>query len=602
MTLRVRLTITLLIAALLPLLVFATAAYRRMQSNALNDVLASSEAIFIQQTQTINQNIRRAKNTALDIVSDNLMRLFFIAMRDYQPDKLSQFRRIQIQKNWTSTDRTLNAHLAAQRDIVLGIGLGLKGRSEYTMTAGAISVCPPAVEAAYERKGALVLYTDHALNGEGTGGLYLTVSFSSFDMNDQLGVCTVSLNAARIFDALGSTGAGNDNTGGIVGEDMTFVADGQGRIIFRFGGTAGLAVAALDILTDHSTDDYDFGLETCFQDIHGKQYAVTCLRFSENPDWVSYHLAPYTRFLSVSSGVAGLLLSIALICAGLAIAASLIAVGWAYQPIRALADTLRSMHGSNLTMLDEQVKTPELQLFHRSFNALLRDIQMLLDRVAKEGERAKVAEIVALRAQISPHFLYNTLNVIKILAMQDQTEAIQSAVTSLSVLLRASIGDARDIVPMKEELTYSENYIALQRLRLDLSFAYQVDVPVELQGHGVPRLFLQPLLENALLHAFTDVRRAANRIDVRASLTDERLVIAVEDNGQPAEISVYEQLNSQFTPDRQTWTNKVGLQNTYERALRLFGESASMNIQAICHEGRRCGTMVTLAIPVKEVY
>ncbi|GHU66385.1 hypothetical protein FACS1894184_04240 [Clostridia bacterium] len=599
MTFRVRLTITLLTAALLPLLIFATAAYNRVQSNALNDALASSEAIFIQQTQTINQNIRRAKNTALDIVSDNLMSLFFIAIRDHQPDKLSLFRRIQIQKNWTSTDRTLNAHLAAQRDIVFGIGLSLKGRSEYTMTAGAISVCLPAVVAAYERNGAPVLYIDHAVTDEGTGSLHLTVSFSSFDMNDQLGVCTVSLNASRIFGALGSSGTRDDNASGLIGEDMTFVADGQGRVIFSSGGAARTAAAALDILSDHPADDFE--LATCFLDIHGKQYAVTYLRFSENPDWVMYHLAPYTRFLSVSSGVAGLLLSIALICAGLAIAASLIAVGWAYQPIRALADTLRSMHGSNLTLLDEQVKTPELQLFHRSFNVLLRDIQMLLDRVAKEGERAKVAEIVALRAQISPHFLYNTLNVIKILAMQNQTEAIQSAVTSLSVLLRASIGDARDIVPMKEELTYSESYVALQRLRLDLSFAYQVDVPDELLGHGVPRLFLQPMLENALLHAFTDVQRTVNRIDVRASLIDGYLVVTVEDNGQSAEISVYEQLNSQFTPDRQTWTNKVGLQNTYERALRLFGENAHMNIQSTSHEGRRNGTIVTLTIPAKEV-
>jgi signal transduction histidine kinase len=205
------------------------------------------------------------------------------------------------------------------------------------------------------------------------------------------------------------------------------------------------------------------------------------------------------------------------------------------------------------------------------------DAQALARRLAE-------AELGALRAQLRPHFLFNALNATIALVRDGEGERAADALLAVSALLRASLrGDARQEVPLEEELGFVEQYLAIERLRMGDRLRVEVDVPAALCDARVPSLCMQPLVENAVLHGLRHIPGEA-RIAVSARASDGVLQLRVTDNGVG--------LPATFDLDAAAG---LGVGNTRARLALLYGPRAGVHLRRAA-DGR--GTTAELTLPL----
>jgi two-component system, LytTR family, sensor kinase len=197
---------------------------------------------------------------------------------------------------------------------------------------------------------------------------------------------------------------------------------------------------------------------------------------------------------------------------------------------------------------------------------LIHDAWESRERLARMNEQLTRSQLDALRRQIEPHFLFNTLNAIAGLVREERTDAAVSTIASLSDFLRHTLDDTtRAKVPLSEELQFVQRYLDIQKVRFGDRLRLNVDVPSDLAAILVPNLILQPIVENAVNHGIAQ-RAAGGAIRIAASCDDGVLAISVGNDG-PA-------LPADFHIDR----TGVGLANVRTRLQTLYGEAGSLRV------------------------
>lgn len=191
------------------------------------------------------------------------------------------------------------------------------------------------------------------------------------------------------------------------------------------------------------------------------------------------------------------------------------------------------------------------------------------------------ARLSALRAQLDPHFLFNSLNTIVGMALERGHEDVADAVTDLSELLRVSLGDDRArLVPLDRELDFTRDYLSLQKRRFGDRLGFAFDVPDAVRDALVPPMVLQPLVENAIEHGVLPAS-GQGRVEVRARREGDRMALEVEDSGPG------------FPEEGRVGGEGVGLGNTRARLRQLFGDDGELSIGS----GREGGALVTVRVP-----
>jgi len=203
-------------------------------------------------------------------------------------------------------------------------------------------------------------------------------------------------------------------------------------------------------------------------------------------------------------------------------------------------------------------------------------------RTALEGEVVR-ARLDALQSQLQPHFLFNTLNAIAVLVLEDVEKARQM-LFRLGSLLRRSLDEERREVPLRQEIEFLNEYLDIQRVRFGDRLVVLVELEAAAAETMVPVFFLQPLAENAIEHGATD-DGTPTRIVVRATQDGRALSITLQDNGPGP---------GDATPAREG----VGLRNTRERLRKLYGERASLVLGRAAPDGAP-GARVEVSIPLR---
>ncbi|SFS01005.1 sensor histidine kinase [Sphingomonas jatrophae] len=187
-------------------------------------------------------------------------------------------------------------------------------------------------------------------------------------------------------------------------------------------------------------------------------------------------------------------------------------------------------------------------------------------RVARFRAAAQSAELRALRYQVNPHFLFNTLNSLSSLIMTDRRDAAEAMVMNLSTFFRTSLtGDPTEDMRLSDELRLQRLYLDIETVRFPERMLVDIAVPDALMDACVPGLILQPLIENAIKYGVSPARRVV-RISVRARESEGRLVLAVEDDGDDKPTGA--------TIGEPGVTNGIGLRNVRERLAARFGDAA----------------------------
>ena len=230
-------------------------------------------------------------------------------------------------------------------------------------------------------------------------------------------------------------------------------------------------------------------------------------------------------------------------------------------------------------------------------------IQTMVDRMrqltadmVREHEQKQKSELNALQAQINPHFLYNTLDIIVWMIENGQREDAIRVVTALARFFRISLSKGRNIIPVRDELEHVRNYLLIQEMRYKNKFRYQITCPEACANLTTIKLVVQPIVENDIYHSM-DFMDGDGLIDIRADTDGRDLTITVSDNGLGMPPDVVERLlTASPQPGAQTGGKRgsgIGLRNVQERIRLYFGSEYGVTIQSEPDEG----TVVTLHLP-----
>ena len=254
------------------------------------------------------------------------------------------------------------------------------------------------------------------------------------------------------------------------------------------------------------------------------------------------------------------------------------------EPINRLVHSIRKVEQENVheeVLVDRE---DELGYLSKCFNKMSGEIDNLLNRVYKEQLTRKESELKALQAQINPHFLFNTLESINWMAQLNNVPEIRDMVTALSALMEASIGKGSPMVPISKELKYIDSYLLIMKNRYGERLTYESHIDKSLLRNEVPKLILQPLVENAIYHGI-DRTRKKGIITLTIEKQENRIYIEVKDNGKgmmPEEVIEMNQMFKEDNHDYLLGTNRksIGLVNVNGRLKLFFGQEYGLEIES----------------------
>ncbi len=261
-----------------------------------------------------------------------------------------------------------------------------------------------------------------------------------------------------------------------------------------------------------------------------------------------------------------------------------------YQPLKNLTETMELVSGGELFRRVEVTAKDEIGTLSKNFNDMLAHIESLIGRLVQEEMLKKNAELEALQYQITPHFMYNTLNSIKYAALLRGEEEIGGLIEDFTELLQASINKKGRFVTVADEVHFAQNYMNLQRMRYEEEIVVDYQVQEEAFACFVPRLVLQPLVENAILHGL-DLKAGKNRIVIGGRVEEGRLCLWVEDNGRGMSEAQIEQL-LQENHKKEKGLSGIGVSNVKERMQLYYGEAGKVTCVS-----SEAGTKVCMCLP-----
>lgn len=244
------------------------------------------------------------------------------------------------------------------------------------------------------------------------------------------------------------------------------------------------------------------------------------------------------------------------------------------RPIEELAIAMQKVSKGDLSIRAKVQSNDEIGKLSRIFNHMISRISRLVDDLATEKSLKKEAELNALQYQIRPHFIYNTLNSIRFAALMQGAKNIGNLLASFIDLLQVSTNRKGSFAKLSDELSTLKNYIAVQEFRLMDTFKVDFAINEDTLNLVVPRLILQPLVENSIIHGPSE-RKAFCNIIIKAYIKDNYLYLEVEDDGQ----GMNEEQMRHFT-DKVKKTSGgfsgIGVFNIKERLNLYYGEKSSL--------------------------
>ncbi len=261
------------------------------------------------------------------------------------------------------------------------------------------------------------------------------------------------------------------------------------------------------------------------------------------------------------------------------------------EPMMRMTAVMKKVERGDLTARTEIQSNDELGQLGRSLNNMIGEMQQLIDKLVKEEHEKKELELEALHAQINPHFLYNTLNTIKWMAKIQGNISVSKSITALIKLLRISTNLGRDMITLKEELDYVENYVIIQKLRFNQAINLTRSIEEGCLAISVPKLILQPIVENSIIYGLADGRQEV-AIEITGFIRNDRLIIEIKDDGPGIKEEVLKNILSDSS-DKNKFS-KVGINNVNHRIRLYCGNEFGIHIETKPGEG----TLVRVELPV----
>lgn len=329
--------------------------------------------------------------------------------------------------------------------------------------------------------------------------------------------------------------------------------------------------------------------------IDGKEYLV-CFDTSKITGWTSVVLIPYEEMLGELKEIRRFAFYVGVLLMVVAIMIAFLIGGWIVGPIKKLVKAMNSVSKGDFSIRIQDEGSGEVASLIHNFNHMNGQIEQLIEENYRVKIREKEAHIMALNLQLNPHFLSNTLNVINWMAIDEEQEEISSMIISLSTMLDYTLRNSKELVLFREDFKWLSSYLHIMMNRYQDIFIVEYDVDEGLDHLYVPKLFLQPIVENAIIHGFEE-QECGGILTIKGKRDEinSQGVFTIEDNGKGISEEILSSLSVELTVEEPRQHGfSIGINNIRKRIQLLFGADYGLDIES----KEQKGTRVTIRIPL----
>lgn len=260
--------------------------------------------------------------------------------------------------------------------------------------------------------------------------------------------------------------------------------------------------------------------------------------------------------------------------------------------VELLTSSMKDVEKGNLNVKIKSNSNDELGLLASNFEKMCKELKNYINKVYKADIKAKNAELAALQARINPHFLYNTIEAIRMKSNEDGYDEIATMLVTLGKLFRWNIKGKEQIITIRDEIDYITSYVDLQQIRFNGNLDFVTKIDKSMLNAGIPKLLLQPIIENAINHGVAQ-KKGDRKISIEV-YKKEMLIIIVGDNGVGIEEKQLKNIEENFNENKNYKDEyDIGLKNVHQRIQMMFGENYGIEIVSEVDEG----TQVFVKIP-----
>lgn len=322
----------------------------------------------------------------------------------------------------------------------------------------------------------------------------------------------------------------------------------------------------------------------------GKEYLVNYKRSAASPDWIisgmqsrDQLLGKLQRVQRTTLYVIGVFLLTTWLISNQLTSALL-------KPLFKLRRLMRRVEENQLSVVYESRYEDEIAQVGFQFNRMMSEIKTLIEDVKSKEEDKRQAEIRALTAQMEPHFLYNTLNTIYCKSVMGENDDVNEMILALSQMFQIGLSGGKDLISLEDELSHVRQYFAIQQKCYEDLFEYTVSVEdEELLACQIPKIVLQPVVENSIQHGFSD-RTGGGRIDITVGREQGMLHISLADNGRGLDAASVKQGMNTAPLSKKGYA----LFNIRHRLALYYGADARMEIDGAPGKGSRTDLWIPL--------
>lgn len=326
----------------------------------------------------------------------------------------------------------------------------------------------------------------------------------------------------------------------------------------------------------------------------GQEYIGYRINDNEN----KYSILVYTKIddLFERQQASSVLLNILTFLSCIAVSILIIlAVRLTTSPLRSIVKLMQRVQAGDTSVRFKTLYKDEIGILGDNFNSMLENIDKMTKEIVAVSIMKKQVEIDALQNQINPHFTYNTLETIRMLAVENDQFELADLICDFGRVLRYNIKTINEVVNIAQEIEYIKWYVQLQNVRLKNKIKLSCLSEIELKKYPILKLLIQPIIENAIFHGLEMNTKMENRIVVNIIHKKEKVIITIMDNGIGIENEALKRIKRKINKNYYELdsTSHIGLCNVNERIRLYYGEEYGIDISSVLGEG----TTVSLCLP-----
>ena len=447
----------------------------------------------------------------------------------------------------------------------------LKERSDYVDLRYALNTGEDYVAISRERDGVDQQDTSQMVT------LYHRIA-SKKEKEEELGICSISVSAKYFQDIM--------KNANITSEGLVYLMSENGRMITSSNSSILQKMQKKGILLNYGAELF---MEKKKEG--QKEYYIT----RQNVDGASWQMILIIPENEYEDQYRFLWLSAALMLGSMIaviVLMSYLLSGYYVGRLKKLNVEMTGLESGNLNAnLPITTEEDEIEEIYHNFNGMVQEVQRLMQEHYQLGKEVKMAEARALQAQINPHFLYNTLDLINWISMDYGAEEIGTLTWNLARFYRLSLNHGKSLISIGEEVEHVEVYVNIENYHFDNAISLEVDVPEELKSYACLNIILQPFVENAIVHGIAekpDIESCEIRICARREEQD--IVFSVQDDGPGVDVK---EMQKETQQDIRTAQHGYGVRNINFRLKLCFGEK-----YGVTYLESEKGTHVEIKIPV----